>query len=97
MGYGMDEYEGGVNFDEDEVDEVIGWSRRKKETVKRTVKTKSANSSRGTKVQRVCHCGQSYMVRVADLNRGWGLSCSKKCAAVLRNASIEVQDERPDL
>ncbi|UIW10231.1 hypothetical protein [Flyfo siphovirus Tbat1_6] len=36
---------------------------------------------RGAKVQMVCHCGKHYDAREADLKRGWGLSCSKSCAA----------------
>ena len=32
-----------------------------------------------------CHCGEIYSAREADLNRGWGLSCSKRCAAIKRN------------
>lgn len=32
----------------------------------------------------VCHCGQIYSTRIADLRRGWGYSCSKSCAATRR-------------
>lgn len=28
-----------------------------------------------------CHCGNKYLAKKADLKRGWGLSCSKQCAA----------------
>ena len=28
-----------------------------------------------------CHCGQIYEARQSDINRGWGLSCSKSCSA----------------
>ncbi len=31
-----------------------------------------------------CHCGKSYEAKSADLKRGWGLSCGKRCAAVRR-------------
>lgn len=47
-------------------------------------KTKNARNpqpARGAKVQMVCHCGKHYEAREADLKRGWGLSCSKSCAA----------------
>lgn len=37
--------------------------------------------ARGAKAQMVCHCGKHYEAREADLKRGWGLSCSKSCAA----------------
>lgn len=39
---------------------------------------------RGVKVWMVCHCGVEYQAREADLERGWGLSCSKRCAAIRR-------------
>jgi hypothetical protein len=32
-----------------------------------------------------CHCGNQYFAKAADLKRGWGLSCSKHCAAVRRD------------
>jgi hypothetical protein len=37
------------------------------------------------KVELVCHCGQHYFAREADIKRGWGLSCSKSCAAIRRD------------
>lgn len=40
--------------------------------------------SRGAKVDMICHCGTEYKAREADLARGWGLSCSKACAAIRR-------------
>lgn len=40
--------------------------------------------SRGEKVKMRCHCGNSYSARSADLKRGWGFSCSKRCAAIRR-------------
>ena len=40
--------------------------------------------TRGLLQQMKCHCGRVYSARVADLNRGWGLSCCKSCAAVRR-------------
>ncbi|WLY87230.1 hypothetical protein [Vibrio phage vB_VibM_83AMN] len=32
----------------------------------------------------ICACGQEYEARVADLKRGWALSCSKRCASIRR-------------
>lgn len=32
-----------------------------------------------------CHCGDIYIARQGDLDRGWGLSCSKRCAAIRRD------------
>lgn len=43
-----------------------------------------------------CHCGNKYLAKKADLKRGWGLSCSKQCAARRREfnkpAATEVKN-----
>lgn len=39
---------------------------------------------RGKMVEMICHCKQEYKAREADLKRGQGLSCSKRCAAIRR-------------
>lgn len=31
-------------------------------------------------VEKTCKCGKLFLARQSDLNRGWGLSCSKSCA-----------------
>lgn len=31
-------------------------------------------------VDMICACGTNYKARQVDLDRGWGKSCSKKCA-----------------
>ncbi|MGL5284113.1 MAG: hypothetical protein ACRC8W_20620 [Plesiomonas shigelloides] len=106
MGYGMDEYEGGLNFDDDEIEYRTERSRAlrvhaKPRKYENTSKTKccckcskklteikeinnSKKSSRGLKIEMQCHCGEKYMARVADLNRGWARSCSKRCASIRR-------------
>lgn len=38
-----------------------------------------------TMVRMLCHCGTEYEARKVDLLRGWGLSCSKSCAAIRRD------------
>lgn len=41
----------------------------------------------GTYKKVVCKapgCGNIYEAKVSDLKRGWGLTCSKSCAAVVR-------------
>lgn len=55
-------------------------------TTPKPVKSKPAviQPARGSKKWMVCHCGKHYQARVADLKRGWGLSCGKSCAAVRR-------------
>lgn len=35
-------------------------------------------------IQQTCKCGVKYFAREADIKRGWGKSCSKRCAAVKR-------------
>lgn len=52
------------------------------------------------KINLICHCGKSYTARQADLDRGWGLSCSKSCAATKRGfgrpKARSVESEEPD-
>ncbi len=38
-----------------------------------------------TMVAMVCRCGTNYDATQADLNRGWGRSCDKSCAAKRRD------------
>ena len=45
---------------------------------------KAPQPARGTKVKMICHCGNEYDARQADLDRKWGLSCSKSCASIRR-------------
>jgi hypothetical protein len=45
---------------------------------------KSGCTVRGVKQKMQCHCGSIYFARIADLDRGWGFSCSKRCAAIRR-------------
>lgn len=37
------------------------------------------------RVEKKCACGKTYFPRQADLDRGWGKSCSKSCAAKRTN------------
>ena len=39
-------------------------------------------------VDMICYCGEAYEAKVGDLNRGWGLSCGKACAASRRNSKL---------
>ena len=41
--------------------------------------------TRGSKIELICHCGNIYSPRVADLKRGWARSCSKRCASIKRD------------
>lgn len=50
----------------------------------RKVRTAPPAPTRGAKLWLQCHCGTKYHARVADLERGWGRSCSKACAATKR-------------
>lgn len=40
---------------------------------------------RGKTKTMICWCGKEYQARIADLNRGWAKSCSKRCAAIKRD------------
>lgn len=33
---------------------------------------------------RKCHCGKGFFAKIADVERGWAKSCSKRCAAIAR-------------
>lgn len=44
----------------------------------------AVKQTRGAKTHMVCHCGTEYQARTADIERGWGLSCSKRCASIRR-------------
>lgn len=46
--------------------------------------TKSKKKVSGKCLTMRCHCSIVYQARVADLKRGWGLSCSKRCSAIRR-------------
>ena len=35
-----------------------------------------------TMVDRKCRCGVTFKARAADIRRGWGKFCSKRCKAV---------------
>ena len=51
---------------------------------KPTCNKRPLNVVRGVKVKMECHCGNIYFARKADIDRGWGFSCSKRCAAIRR-------------
>ena len=60
------------------------WDRGKiKKDKPKNTKSKPT-TTRGSKVIMICHCGNEYEARTADINRGWGLSCSKRCASIRR-------------
>lgn len=46
---------------------------------------KAIKPTRGAKLTMICHCGTEYQARKADIERGWGLSCSKRCASIRRD------------
>lgn len=77
-----EKWESWVECFEDEI------STRERSAPKSTTVLKAvapAKPQRGTKVRMKCFCGQEYDARQADLNRGWGLTCSKSCAAIRRD------------
>jgi hypothetical protein len=50
----------------------------------RKVPVKQTPKTIGSTVKLKCHCSAIYNPRVADLKRGWGLSCCKRCASIKR-------------
>lgn len=62
-------------------DELMFRAGSRSEPVVKKTKTKQ----RGSKVLMLCHCGEKYHARTADIKRGWALSCSKSCAAIRRD------------
>lgn len=66
----------------DVFDDEISIRERSAPTVSKV--TKAPAPTRGVKVAMICHCGQEYDARKADLDRGWSLSCSKSCASIRR-------------
>lgn len=41
---------------------------------------------RGKKIERKCACcGEAFIARVADVNRGWARFCSKSCKATIQS------------
>lgn len=39
-------------------------------------------------------CGNEYNVKKSDLQRGWGLTCSKSCAAIKRENDKRVKNKK---
>lgn len=48
------------------------------------VSPEAIKPTRGLKLTMICHCGTEYQARKADIERGWGLSCSKRCSSIRR-------------
>lgn len=63
-------------------------SNQKRATGKRLCKTIKRSFKEGLittgQVNMRCACGKEYIAKAADLKRGWGLSCSKRCSAIRR-------------
>lgn len=59
-------------------------TRRKQSTTKSTAGSSKPTSNYGKTQQMICWCGKQYSAKIADLNRGWGLSCSKSHASIRR-------------
>lgn len=57
----------------------------KSSSVKQPGTKAPAAKPRGKKQHMQCHCGTKYYARIADIKRGWGLSCCKRCAAIRRD------------
>ncbi len=46
--------------------------------------------ARATTIRTCVCCGRSFEVRQNEVNRGWGLYCSKGCCTTARNRSLSV-------
>ena len=53
----------------------------------------AVKKTRGKKSRMLCHCGVEYDAKVADINRGWGLSCSKSCSARRKKLNLKPAKE----
>jgi hypothetical protein len=75
-----------VNVLSNELTQRQATSRASKPTSKQPASVSTTKQPvRGKKIKRNCNsCGADYEARVADVNRGWGLTCSKRCAGTLR-------------
>lgn len=60
-------------------------SRESKPTVKKQSIPSPKKPQRGSKLVLICWCDKEYTARVADLKRGWGMSCCKSHAAIKRD------------
>lgn len=60
-------------------------ARRPVPSVKKIVIKREHIPVRGAKTKMKCHCGSEYEARNADLKRGYGYSCSKRCSAIRRD------------
>ena len=68
-----------------EWENVLEIELAKRKTSRINTEPKPKKPTRGAKQKMKCHCGSEYEARVADLNRGWALSCSKSCSAIRRD------------
>lgn len=65
-------------------DKEIAVREMRQKSDPKSVKAEKSNP-RGVIIEMICHCGFEYKVRSADIKRGWGLSCGKRCAAIRRS------------
>lgn len=73
-----------ADFDEEDFDDGVRNRGPRRRISSSTYGTKKS-AQRGVMANMQCHCGAEYQAREADLKRGWGLSCSKSCAAIRRD------------
>lgn len=72
-------FEHWVDVFDDELRRRFSANKEKKAAPKATTK-----APRGAMVTMTCWCGRPYQARIADLRRGWAMTCSKSHAAVRR-------------
>ena len=76
---------------EEERHELIEWFEGRRQYPPQSSSSRSRKSAvpknkkgMAGKYSMKCHCGTHYEAKGADLGRGWGFSCSKRCSAVRR-------------
>lgn len=80
MGDMADYYDDRAEYD---LSDLLG-DQQSKSSKSRKLSVPKNNKSKSGKYLMECHCGAAYVAKGADIGRGWGFSCSKRCAAIRR-------------
>lgn len=65
--------------------EIKHAQKKEKKETKKQVFIQELPQDLPSNVLMLCGCGEEYTARKSDLKRGWGRSCSKKCAFKAKN------------
>ena len=78
----------------DMFDDLIN-SAEKKASAVPSVPKAPPKPQRGVRATMICHCKAEYTAREAELKRGNGYSCSKRCAAIRREFGRPKAQRKP--